>query len=116
MSGEYFGELWAAGVCESGVQVQTPVGELCGWCRVPVEAGDQGQIQLVGGLNGTYSVPMHRECHMRMGTGNVAHMEGRCYCRTGVPETKPTTPEEMRQEAMELWKWMEGRRLVDADE
>lgn len=115
MVAEYFGERWPSGTCDEGVQVRTPVGEHCDWCQTPVMEGDRGLIMWTQGLAGTYPVPMHRECHLRTVMGSVAHMEGRCSCRTGDWSNRPQTPSEVRQEALELWEWIERRRHADGD-
>jgi len=108
----YFGERWPSGVCDEGVQVMTPVMEHCNWCQLPIEAGDQGTFITVVGLAGTYLAPLHRECQLRQIMGSVEHMEGRCHCRTGIRK-EPQTPEEVRQDALALWAWIEARRQLD---
>ncbi|MEV6400515.1 hypothetical protein AB0M39_38015 [Streptomyces sp. NPDC051907] len=101
-----FGEPWDAPVCEGAPRVPTPVGEPCLWCEVPVEDGDQGQMQLLVRADGTAKlVPFHRECLIRSVVGPPAHFWGECSCHGG-PHQQPQTPAERRAEAresMRLW-------------
>ena len=55
MSEPYFGEPWPSGVCDNGIQVPTPVGELCILCGTPIQDGDQGSF--MGSEKGLVPVP-----------------------------------------------------------
>lgn len=40
----FFGQPWDAPVCEMGTQVDTPVGQPCLACEVPLVEGDRGLL------------------------------------------------------------------------
>lgn len=89
----YFGAPWASGVCDEpdSHQVETPVGQPCGWCQVPIQDGDQGIV--IPGPEGP--VGHHREC---MIAGTVGHSCGQCGCTEG-----QQTPAQRRQMALDVW-------------
>lgn len=104
----YFGEPWGAPITDGQRREPTPIGNPCAWGRVPIAAGDQGI--LMGAITGTPDKPMatrvpyHRECLMRSTVGSPEHLDGKCYCRTGRVDRHEQTPEEMRPEALEVWR------------
>jgi hypothetical protein len=72
--------------------------------------GDQGNFAtIVTEQRQADTAPMHRECMLRSVLGNVDHLEGRCTCRSGgtVKEYEPMTGQEMRQEGLDVWEWVQ---------
>ena len=107
----YFGEPWDAPIVDGQTREHTPIGNPCAWCQVPIATGDQGI--LMGAITGppqrplASRVPYHRECLMRSTIGSPAHLDGKCTCRGGQPPAEQT-PEEMRAEALEVWRRING--------
>jgi hypothetical protein len=105
----YFGEPWGAPITDGQRREPTPLGVPCVWCRVPIAAGDQGILMGVVGLGGgaskprATSMPYHRECLMRSTVGSPEHLDGKCTCRGGERPAEQT-PQEMRAEALEVWR------------
>lgn len=61
--------------------VPAPVGDLCGHCREPIAAGDDGWlIPYGGGPNEPCELAFHHACHLREIVGSVAHQQKRCSC------------------------------------
>lgn len=84
MSVVYFGVRWDAPHFDEAVEVPTPVGEKCLYCREPVVEGESGTLMPVGQIDGPGTVePVHIECFLRSTIGDVAHLEGRCTCYGG---------------------------------
>lgn len=55
-----FGGPWGAIKCD---EIETPVGELCVRCKVPIKEGDQGVVMpLMVNLGTWIPVAEHREC------------------------------------------------------
>lgn len=108
MVNPYFGEPWDAPAVDAAPRVATPVGVPCLWCGVPVERGDRGfmvgcaRLGEDGEPYGSVE-PYHRECQMRSVIGSPAHLDGECFCHTGEPDQHPSTPQEKRAEAIEVW-------------
>lgn len=97
---QIFGEPWDAPVCEGARRVPTPIGQHCWWCNTVFVQGDRGVA------NGA---PMHRECQLRSVVGSMAHLRGECTCVAGpAAPVGPTTPQEMRAEALEVWQTYTG--------
>ena len=98
MSEPYFGEPWPSGVCDNGIQVPTPVGELCILCGTPIQDGDQGSF--MGSEKGL--VPSHKECSLRSVTGGIGHYRDHLYwCRqVGDPDMGLS----YRESALQVWK------------
>lgn len=112
----YFGERWDAFVTDGAEQVPTPVGQLCGWCSLPIANGDRGLLIPIASLGEDgqprYSaVPWHRECLTRSIVGSPAHLDGRCTCHGG-PVCGDLTPQRMREEALEVWRRVQTGRLT----
>lgn len=59
---EWFGESWGAAVCRPETHVETPVGEPCRACGVPIEAGERGVVLLDRDRGGVAEGPMHVDC------------------------------------------------------
>lgn len=89
----YFGAPWSSGMCDEpdSHQVETPIGQPCGSCEMPIQDGEQGLI--IPGPDGP--VGHHREC---LTAGVVGHNLRRCGCTEG-----EMTPEERRQAAKDVW-------------
>jgi hypothetical protein len=110
----YFGEPWPSGtglrlvghiVCEDGVQVPTPVGELCALCDEPIGENDRGDFIGNGGIwpDRPHLVPSHVECGYRTVMGGIGHLKDHAYwCKEmGDPDAGLT----YRQSALEVWDW-----------
>lgn len=70
----FFGEPWPSGVCDDGIQIPAPIGELCGHCDEAIVAGDQGSFM----GNGIWPdrpalIPVHKECSLRAVLGGIGH-------------------------------------------
>ncbi|MFF9265880.1 hypothetical protein [Streptomyces longwoodensis] len=99
----YFGEPWPSGICDTAPRTDTPVGELCGFCQLPFQDGDQGILTpavLAGGQPGT--VGWHKECILRQTVGSPFHQLGKCSCHGGT-NFDAQTPAERRAEALAAW-------------
>lgn len=76
-----FGGKWDAPICESALEVPTPVGEPCMRCGEEIVEGEQGFMRMVVepfGIVTSYShQPIHVECDM---VGIVGHLVGVCTC------------------------------------
>lgn len=96
----YFGEPWDSPFCDTAPHADTPVGEPCGFCTLPILDGEQGVITpavLADGVPGR--VPWHRECWLRQIVGSPSHLRGTCTCHRGGVDVRPQTPAERRAEA-----------------
>ena len=51
---------------------------------------------------------MHLECWLRTGLGSIAHLEGRCYCVTGVLDED--TGLSHREEGRQVMEWVQRRK------
>lgn len=104
-----FGEPWDAPICEDAPRAETPVGVKCLWCQVPIEDGDRGILMAYMGApdKEPTRAPYHRECLMHSTVGSPDHLDGKCTCRGGEPGA-PQTPQEMRAEALEVWRRIEA--------
>jgi hypothetical protein len=109
-----FGDPWDAPICEDAPECPTPVGQPCIHCGEKVAAGDQGLMMpcVRMGEDGEPAAamePTHRECHMRMVLGGVAHLERRCspLCYgDGSADTEPG--KSIREEGREVLAWLES--------
>lgn len=73
----YQGRKWDAPMTDDAIKGEV-TGD-CDMCREPILPEDDAlQLPLMRA---------HLECHVRSGLGDVAHLEGRCFCYTGVPDT-----------------------------
>lgn len=98
----YFGEPWPSGVCDGGIQVNTPTEEKCSFCHEMIVDGDQGSF--VFGLTGAQE-PVHRECSLRMVLGGIGHLEDhQRWCKG---EHDPDGGRSYRQSALEVWAWVQ---------
>lgn len=103
----FFGERWNVPALEEGVQVPTPVGELCLYCVEAIEEGDQGTITtyVQRGADAhplVTVVPIHRECQLRQVMGGInclTRQHSRC---SGGPEPDTDPPGVSRREAAKL--------------
>lgn len=83
---------------DTEVQIDTPVGVLCGHCDEPVMDGDTGTMVMHIGVDRAEVKPVHYECSMRSVIGSVGHVEGTCSCN--VPWSNESDPPGMnRREA-----------------
>lgn len=92
----YFGDPWPSGICDDGLQVDTPIGVRCGLCEEAVVDGDQGEFWADG-------KPVHRECGFRAVMGGIEHLKapeghalGSCYAGSTLT---------YRQSALQAWDW-----------
>lgn len=102
----FFGEPWPSGVCDTGVQVPTPVGELCVNCDEPIEEGQQGTF--IGVMRDAQRVsfqPSHKECSLRAVLGGIAHIRKTpdCPCQGG---NDPDGGYSRRDSALLVWEWI----------
>lgn len=81
---QYFGVKWDAPAYEDAVEVPTPLGESCLYCREPIVEGESGlMMPYVGNDGAAVMAAGHIECELRSMLGSVAHLEGRCSCCGG---------------------------------
>lgn len=110
----FFGPIWDVPATAGQPHVPTPVGVACGFCRIEIAEGDRGFILdhvSIGPAGEPVAIefPWHRECLMRSTIGSPAHLEGRCTCHGGEPETAAQTPKQLRAEAIDVWERITGR-------
>ena len=106
--GRYFGEPWPSGVCDSGIQVDTPVGEQCVWCEEAIQQGDQGSFMYGvwrDSLTPRPIQPVHRECSLRSVIGGIGHLEDHAFWCKG-PGNDTDGGRTKRQSALEVWEWV----------
>lgn len=63
-------------------KVETPVGDLCGWCGEAIKEGDSGVVIDHVGVKITPH-PHHQECFLRSIIGSVGHIRRECSCWGG---------------------------------
>lgn len=109
----WFGDPWPSGVCYDDGRLRDemrkpfPAGETCLYCSEPFAEGDQGQA--MPSPRGAIR-HVHKECLLRMVTGSIAHLEGRCRCHGGGNETPGLT---LRQDALAVWEWTRKHGITD---
>ena len=94
----FFGEPWPSGICEEGVQVDSPVGEECELCFVPIAEGDRGTF--MGRITGQLG-PVHRECSLRSVLGGYGHHVDHDHWCTG--QHDPDGGLTYRASALAVW-------------
>lgn len=109
-----FGEPWDAPICDDAIIGKTPVGTDCVHCTLPIEDGQSGVLQnLVVAERQERAIAYHRECYVRQ----VICLPMARYLRLGEgdpcsgshPEhERPTTPQELWEEACAVWEAMMG--------
>lgn len=72
----YQGRKWDAPMTDDATE--GTVSGPCDLCTEPILPEDDA-LQLP-------FMRTHLECNLRSGMGDVAHLEGRCFCYTGVPD------------------------------
>lgn len=104
----FFGEPWPSGICDTGTQVETPVGEHCELCDEPVQLFDQGSF--IGSLRGEEGnfvpviAPVHRECSLRSVLGGIGHLQNHSvWC---VLKHDPDAGFSYRESALKVWDWV----------
>lgn len=105
----YFGERWAAPILADPdvTQAETPVGQLCLFCRTAVGDGDRGLIYDDESVH-------HRECALRGVLGGIGHLVNHLrYC---VFEGNPDAGLPYRQSAQLVWDYVTEARRVTEDE
>jgi hypothetical protein len=102
----WFGKTWGAPACTPEDHRETPVGSACMWCREPIEAGDQGTLDMLG-------QPMHIECTIRSVVGGVNHIAGRCKCCGGTEEPDPPELTVRRAARLAMYVHELKRRMGD---
>jgi hypothetical protein len=115
----WWGEEWPSLICyfEAGElrearRVPVPAGELCRWCREPIDQGDSGvSMPHVKDAAVVLVLHTHRECLLREVMGPVSHLVARCPCFGGPAEHDPPG-RTLREGALELWAWVH-RQPVD---
>lgn len=78
----WFGKSWGAPVCTPEDHRQTPEGEVCIYCGEPIEAHENGFIDMVG-------QPSHYACNLRGIFGGLYHIIGQCSCCGGDKDSDP---------------------------
>ena len=74
----FFGQRWDAPRVDDAVQVPTPVGRPCSYCKEPVQAGDRGLLRRSDdGLLASTIEPVHAECEL---LDIFGHDFGICGC------------------------------------
>jgi len=86
----WFGQSWDASVCPPDTHVDTPVGQLCGWCDEAIGDNDSGVVLPVAFAVVPHNVCYHRNCWLRQVIGSVGHQDGRCSCRDGHGDGDPS--------------------------
>lgn len=76
----YFGERWDAPAFQEAVEIDTPVGEPCGFCEVKIKIGDQGTTMPFMYDKGSAVRSVHLGCMLRSVLGSPDHLLGRCSC------------------------------------
>lgn len=104
MKPRYFGDPWPSGICETGEQVATPVGELCINCEEPIEEDQQGTFIYAIEDGVMTPKPSHKECSLRSVLGGIGHMKGLCTCNGG--NTDPDENLSYRTSALLVWEWV----------
>ena len=99
----YFGEPWPSGICEDGIQVETPVGDWCFWCTELIDEHDRGSF--IYSHTETRWQPIHRECSLRSVIGGIGHLED--HDRWCLVEHDPDGGRSARQSALEVWDWVQ---------
>jgi hypothetical protein len=107
---KFFGRPWRSGVVEEGgIQVPTPVGELCLLCEEAVHEHDRGTFMLSAYRPGEplgYH-PVHRECSLRSVIGGIGHLENHTYwCKE---KHDPDGGRTFRASALMVWHWVQVR-------
>ena len=76
---KWFGDTWHAPINDTVLHTETPVGELCLRCEVPIAEGDSGLILPHVGKFAATENPFHRQCFFEETgiAGIVAEEEGR---------------------------------------
>jgi hypothetical protein len=98
--GTFFGEPWPSGICDDGIQVETPVGEDCELCNEPIDPHHQGSF--IGTEHGL--APMHKECSLRSVLGGIGHLDNHHYWCLG--EHDPDAGYGYRRSALMVWDWV----------
>ena len=98
----FFGRPWS-GISAHLTQGDTPVGDPCHYCTMAMVEGDQG-AWLYRAFDGKYE-PIHRECMIRMLSPSLAALELRDT------EDDLSTPEQIRAEALGVWRFMTRERV-----
>lgn len=63
---QWFGKSWGAPICDIADQIDTPVGEPCGYCEDPIAEGDIGfRMPFVGDPTGRGYMNAHHQCLMK---------------------------------------------------
>lgn len=121
-----FGTPWDAPFCEDATRADTPVGEPCLWCTVPIHAGDDGVITpYVAAQGAARPAPWHKECFALQVVGPVVHLRAArdpghtpppdqlCTCQGGPRLVGPRTAQAKRAEALEAWQLLTGGTRPD---
>ncbi len=77
---KWFGRVWLAPVCNPAEHVTTPIGEPCGYCRAPIEAGSRGFFLPTLQPDGSSTDrPWHKRCLEVALGGAEPHKSARCH-------------------------------------
>jgi hypothetical protein len=106
MTTVYFGERWDAPRVDDATQIETPIGQKCLYCTESIKDGDRGLLMPWADVDSSGIAPVHMECDLRMGVGDVAHLEGQCGSRD-LAEARS-----WREEAREVLAWFNGKRAL----
>lgn len=99
----YQGRKWDAPFTDDAIEAV--ITGTCGWCYEEVTVEDNAVETAALLESGPGMLPMHLECHIRMMLGSVAHLEGRCTCRSG-SEREDDAYGSVRQEAQATLEWL----------
>lgn len=96
------------GAVDTCTQATSEADARCAWCQTTIEDPEHAPIVpcVRNGPHGLYveEQPWHQECRTRFNVGSLAHLEGRCRCCHGEPDRAPSTPQEIRAEAIAVWR------------
>jgi hypothetical protein len=105
--GRYFGAAWPSGVCDHGVQVDTPTDATCLFCHEHFVDGDRGWF--FAGPDGS---AVHRECGLRMIVGGIECLKREKAGRHVVGDHEPDPPHLTKREAAQAaWAWVQEHGL-----
>jgi hypothetical protein len=105
---KWFGRKGTGAAFTECEQAETPVGASCGYCREPIQAGDDGWLLPYLDIIDDHPTELafHQACNFRQITGSVAHQQKRCSCfgGTGCDENDGMTLRQGAEAALAYWE------------
>lgn len=115
LGNRWFGPPWLSSVCydESDElrldrRIDPPVDENCLDCGEPIEPGQGGTTMGYISREGATIRYVHKECRLRSVLGSPEHLDGKCFCNTGISAESTMT---YRQEALAVWARLVGKQV-----